>query len=53
MKGPLLHLIFWLSLGYVDENADIGTKVTDETGNDVVFVVLDADRVSQFIHILF
>jgi len=32
--------------GFVDENAPIGTKVIDESGNPIVLTVSDADLVS-------
>jgi hypothetical protein len=38
------QILFCLS-GYVEENSDIGTKVTDENGKEIVFVVNDADKV--------
>ena len=40
------QILFCLS-GYVEENSDIGTKVTDENGKEIVFVVNDADKVRK------
>ena len=33
--------------GYVDENSEIGTKVVDEEGKGIVFVVTDNDKVRR------
>jgi predicted polyphosphate/ATP-dependent NAD kinase len=33
--------------GYVDENSGIGTKVLDDNGKEIVFVVTDADKVGK------
>jgi hypothetical protein len=38
---------FFSFSGYVEENSDIGTKVTDENGKEIVFVVNDADKVRK------
>ena len=40
----LIILLLYSCSGYVDENSEVGTKVVDENGKDIVFVVNDADR---------
>lgn len=39
--------------GYVDENAPVGTKVTDTAGNPIVLSVSDADLVSLFLNFVY